>query len=124
MDPQQCIRELADYEQIQNSRKLVSKVEEPVEELAGILALTGNSVRLKILFLLNKEQKLCVCDLADILQMKTPAVSQHLRKLRDSGLIKGQKEEQTIYYSLCPEQVELLGPLFQHISKHLKTALT
>jgi DNA-binding transcriptional ArsR family regulator len=34
--------------------------------LSDILALAGNEVRLKILYLLEEEKELCPCDLADI----------------------------------------------------------
>ncbi|MEB2779582.1 ArsR family transcriptional regulator [Algoriphagus sp. C2-6-M1] len=39
---------------------------------------------------LSTEKQLCPCDLSDILDMTTPAVSQHLRKLKD-GRVEGKR---------------------------------
>ncbi len=114
-DPQQCVRVFADHEQIRSCQDLIGQIEQPVEQLAQALALAGNTARLKILFLLHHEQKLCVCDLSDILQMKTPAISQHLRKLRDAGIIKGEKKGQTIFYTLTAESSNLLAPFFEQL---------
>jgi len=79
------------------------------------LSLAGNEVRLKILFLLEEEGELCPCDLADILGMSVPAVSQHLRKLKDGGVVVTRRDGQTIFYSLKSENLNLLKPLFKHI---------
>jgi len=66
--------------------------------LSRIIQLAGNEVRMKLLLLVQAEEKLCVCDLSDILEMKIPAVSQHLRKLKDAGLLTTQREGTVIYY--------------------------
>ncbi|WP_431217102.1 ArsR family transcriptional regulator [Puia sp. P3] len=52
-------------------------------KLAAAPALAGNEVRLKILHLLEEEKELCPCDLSDMLGMSIPAISQHLRKMKD-----------------------------------------
>jgi DNA-binding transcriptional ArsR family regulator len=74
--------------------------------------LAGNNVRLKILFLLYEEKRLCVCDISDILGMTISAVSQHLRKLKDRKLIKTEREAQTIFHSLTKEYKKMLEPFF------------
>ena len=71
---------------------------------------------MKITFLLHEEKELCVCDLSDILNMKIPAISQHLRKLKDAGIIKNRKVAQTIFYSVTSEVETLLQPIFNLIS--------
>ena len=82
-----CIRLEADAKQIMNCREVVQKLDTSFQDLSSILSLTGNSVRLKLLYLLNKEGRLCVCDLSDVLEMNVSAISQHLRKLKDRNLI-------------------------------------
>jgi len=77
--------------------------------------LAGNEVRLKIIYLLEEEKELCPCDLSDILSMSIPAVSQHLRKLKDGNIVQTRKEGQTIYYSLTQENLKILKPFFKHI---------
>ena len=108
-----CIRLEADAKQIMNCRQVVQKMENSFEELSNILSLTGNPVRLKILYLLNQEERLCVCDLSDILEMNVSAISQHLRKLKDRNIIFSCKEAQTIFYSIKKEKISLLVPFFK-----------
>jgi ArsR family transcriptional regulator, lead/cadmium/zinc/bismuth-responsive transcriptional repressor len=79
--------------------------------------LAGNEVRLKMIYLLEEEKELCPCDLADILGMSIPAVSQHLRKLKDGNIVETRKEAQTIYYSLSEENIKILKPFFKHINQ-------
>lgn len=71
-----------------------------LETLADLLAVAGNSQRLKILYLLHAHHEMCVCDLAEVLGMSESAVSQHLRKLKDKNLVKTRRAGQTIFYSL------------------------
>jgi ArsR family transcriptional regulator, lead/cadmium/zinc/bismuth-responsive transcriptional repressor len=95
-----CIRVFADSDQINRCRKDLKSKEEGFLELADVLNLAGNAVRLKILYLLKQENELCPCDLSDILGMTVPAVSQHLKKLKDAGIVTTKKSGQTIFYSV------------------------
>lgn len=117
---QSCIRIFADKVQIQNCRETLQANEKAFGNLSSLLALAGNEVRLKILFLLEEENELCPCDLSDILGMSIPAVSQHLRKLKDGNVIEGRREGQTIFYSLTSDQLSILQPFFKHIINHSK----
>lgn len=112
---QSCIRVFADKVQIDNCREILQVNEKAFGQLSSLLALAGNEVRLKILFLLEEENELCPCDLSDILGMSIPAVSQHLRKLKDGNVIERRRSGQTIFYSLNTEQLNILRPFFKHI---------
>lgn len=112
-----CIRQEADVEQIQTCRDRIGEVEHSIDLLANSMDMLGNKVRLQILFLLNEQTKLCVCDISDVLEMKIPAISQHLRKLKDRGIINGLKKGTTIYYFLSSEYAELFEHLFERINK-------
>lgn len=112
MENSSCIRKEADLNQIKRCKEQISEVEEIVGALTDKLSLVSNSVRLKILYVLQAEERLCVCDLSDILNMTIPAVSQHLRKLKDRDFVKSEKEGQTIFYSLRDDHRELLAPFF------------
>jgi DNA-binding transcriptional ArsR family regulator len=107
-----CIRVYADLEQIEQCKKDVQNVNSSVTRIAQALSLAGNEVRLKILFLLNQESKMCPCDLSDILGMTVPAISQHLRKLKDAGLVRTNKVGQTIFYSIRESHDLILNPIF------------
>ena len=111
-----CIRLQADIEQIKSCREKLKANSKSFLQLGQVLALAGNEVRLKILFLLEEERELCPCDLSDILGMSIPAVSQHLRKLKDGNIVETRKEGQTIYYSLTRENLKILKPFFKHIN--------
>jgi DNA-binding transcriptional ArsR family regulator len=41
---------------------------------------------------------MCVCDLSDVLGMKQSPISQHLRKLKDGGLLENKRDGMTIFY--------------------------
>ena len=110
-----CIRQQADIKQLNRCKDLIEDLDESFDYLSNGLELAGNKVRLKILFLLYQEQRLCVCDIADILEMTISSVSQHLRKLKDRNLIISEKEAQTIYYSMTTEYQKLLKPFFKLI---------
>ena len=115
-----CIRVLADANQIKGCKELLQANQIIFTGLSNILALAGNEVRLKMMFLFEEERELCPCDLADILGMSIPAISQHIRKMKDGGIIKARKVCQTIFYSIEPKHLELLKPLFDHIKESTK----
>lgn len=52
---------------------------------------------------LLREQELTVGELVDALDMSQPAVSKHLRVLRDAGLVEARVDAQRRIYSLRPE---------------------
>ncbi len=115
-----CIRALADVEQIHACRAQITSLDESIKNLSGILNLAGNEVRFKILFLLNKEGELCVCDLSDILGMNVSAISQHLRKLKDGKLVDVRKDGQTYYYFIKDMNLAVLESFFKVIDPKQK----
>jgi len=108
----------ADLQQINCCKEMLDCCENSIQKLASALNLAGNEVRLKILYLLFDQQKMCVCDLSDILKMKIPAISQHLRKMKDGGIVSNEKVAQTIFYSIKPEYKKLLNPFFKMIANN------
>ena len=118
MDNNSCIRQQADIKQINRCKDRVSELNGSFDYLSNGLELAGNNVRLKILFLLYEEKRLCVCDISDILGMTISAVSQHLRKLKDRKLIETEREAQTIFYSLTKEYEKMLKPFFKILDEN------
>ena len=111
MGKQICIRLQADAKQIMECRSSIEELDSSLSFVSEVLNLAGNKVRLQILFLIQREERLCVCDLSDILQMNVSAISQHLRKLRDRDLIYATKEAQTIFYALNKNKMTTLSPI-------------
>jgi DNA-binding transcriptional ArsR family regulator len=123
MENNSCMRQQADIAQINRCKSTVSDLNESFDYLTNVLSLVGNSVRLKIVYLLFDEKMLCVCDISDILGMNISAISQHLRKMKDRNLLETSREAQTIFYSLTAESEKLLKPFFKILDKN-KTVAT
>jgi ArsR family transcriptional regulator, arsenate/arsenite/antimonite-responsive transcriptional repressor len=77
------------------------------ENLAEVYKALADKTRLHMLALLAKEE-LCVCELVAILDMSQPGISQHLRKLKQAGLVKERKTAQWVFYSLEQTKFALL----------------
>lgn len=112
-----CIRLFADPVQIRNCKEKVENTKNAFSQMSAVLSLAGNDIRLKILYLLEEQKELCPCDMSDILGMSIPAISQHLRKMKDGGIIQARKEGQTIFYSLKPEHLKMLRSLFRYVNE-------
>ena len=112
-----CIRVLADPVQIKQCKDELQQLETPLESLTKIFNLAGNAARFKILYLLFKEGEMCPCDLSDILDISVGGISQHLRKLRDGGIIKDNKVVQTVFYSIVNENAQIIQPVLESLSK-------
>ncbi|CRZ19871.1 metalloregulator ArsR/SmtB family transcription factor [Kingella kingae] len=77
--------------------------EQQAEQAAQFLKTLGNPVRLQILCLLADEKELSVGELVALLPLTQSALSQHLAKLRDEGLVAYRRESQTLYYFVRSE---------------------
>lgn len=66
---------------------------------------------------------MCPCDLSDILGMTVPAISQHLKKLKDAGLVSTDKVGQTVFYSLRSEHIAILHSIFRLLTPEKPLAL-
>jgi ArsR family transcriptional regulator len=77
-------------------------------EAARKLKALGHPVRLAIALRLAAEGGTCACDFAEIFDISQPAVSQHLKVLREAGLVTTRREGTQIYYSLDLAGVRVL----------------
>lgn len=75
------------------------KTEIEMDKAADILKLLGNETRLTMMKILD-DHDCCVCEFVEIFKASQPAISQHLRKLRDIGLVKEERRGQWIFYSI------------------------
>lgn len=78
--------------------------EEEISDLSDLFKVFGDSTRLKILFVLF-EAEVCVCDLAEALNMTQSAVSHQLKALRQSKLVSSRREGKSVFYSLADSHV-------------------
>lgn len=70
----------------------------------------GDPTRLAIVRILARNGETCVCTIVDELDMGQPAVSHHMARLKQAGLLHSRKEGQWIHYSLNVDAVRN-GPL-------------
>jgi DNA-binding transcriptional ArsR family regulator len=89
------------------------------KELFVLLAETfqalGDTSRIQIVWALSQEE-LCVGDIAALLSMSQPAISHHLRTLRNLHLVRVRREGRTSFYSLDDEHIEkLLNEGIEHV---------
>ncbi len=79
------------------------------EEIADILKALSDPTRLQIVTLLGKSKSmLCVNALTKKLDVTQSAVSQHLRVLRQSGLVVSERRGYFIHYSINKSKIEAL----------------
>ncbi|NLC44330.1 MAG: winged helix-turn-helix transcriptional regulator [Clostridiales bacterium] len=79
--------------------------EEILLDLAELFKVFGDSTRIRILWALE-ESEMCVCDIANLLNMTQSAISHQLRVLRQAALVKSRRDGKVVYYSLDDEHVE------------------
>lgn len=91
--------------------------EDIVFDLAELFKVFGDSTRLKILCVLL-ESEMCVCDIAELLNMSFSAISHQLRVLKQSKLVKFRREGKTVIYSLSDDHVRsIIDQGLEHIEE-------
>lgn len=89
-----------------------------MDKLTDFFKLLSDETRLRILVLLQ-HKKLCVCELCGIMDESQPKISKHLGKLRDMGMVKDERQEQFIYYSLAIDN-ELFKDILDKIAVNIE----
>ncbi|WP_141432953.1 helix-turn-helix transcriptional regulator [Bacillus sp. 03113] len=92
----------------------VSTIE--IEKAATILKLLGDKTRLAIVKILESHD-CCVCEFVEIFKTSQPAISQHVRKLKDLGIVRETRRGQWIIYSLNKENDYY--PIVQNLLQYL-----
>ena len=91
--------------------------EEELYDLAELFKIFGDSTRIKILYALF-EAEMCVCDIAQLLNMNQSAISHQLRVLKQSQLVKFRREGKTVFYSLADGHVRtILSQGMEHLAE-------
>ena len=104
---------------------VIAKVEATMPDLDELFALEelyrtlGDSTRIRVVSALRAAE-LCVCDLAEILEMSQSAISHQLRVLRNMRLVKYRREGRKAYYSLDDAHIEtLLDVAIEHVRERI-----
>lgn len=100
----ECCEEYCTHDDaIERVRAKLPDVEE-LYDLAELFKVFGDSTRIRILFVLFEEE-MCVCDIAEMLNLTQSAISHQLRLLKQFRLVKNRRDGKTIYYSLADDHV-------------------
>lgn len=87
--------------------------------IATLAKALGHPARIAIVEYLIKADD-CICgDIVNELPLAQPTVSQHLKELKNAGLIKGTIEGNTICYCIDEKAIEKLQNYFANISTRL-----
>jgi len=91
--------------------------DEDAMRLAEVFKVLGDYTRIKIIFALSCCE-MCVCDIAEAIDMTQSAVSHQLRIMRNMKLVKYRKEGKSVYYSLDDDHIlQLFNQGMEHV-KH------
>jgi ArsR family transcriptional regulator, arsenate/arsenite/antimonite-responsive transcriptional repressor len=87
---------------------LVQEMAAPQLRLANMLKALGNPVRFQIMQYLAEHQMCITGEIVDFTTLAQSTVSQHLKVLRDAGLIQGEIEGPATCYCIDPHGVRFL----------------
>ena len=91
--------------------------EDELCDLAELFKVFGDSTRIRILFVLF-EAEVCVCDLAEALNMTQSAISHQLKILKQNKLVKSRREGKSVFYSLADDHVRTIISMgLEHIEE-------
>jgi len=71
----------------------------------------GHPVRLGIVRALAAQSETCACDFTELFGVSQPTISQHLKVLREAGLVNTRRRGVQICYSVRPEAIAELREL-------------
>lgn len=103
----ECCTEVCVHEELLKIVNDTIPEETELYDLAELFKVFGDSTRIRILFVLF-EAEVCVCDLAQALNMTQSAISHQLRILKQNKLVKSRREGKSIFYSLADGHVRTI----------------
>ena len=109
-----CDCEVIHEDVVKKARKSMPK-EEDFYDLADLYKMFADSTRVRILWTLSRH-RMCVCDIAVLLNMTKSAISHQLKSLRLANLVRYEKKGKVVYYFLADSNVkDIFEKGFEHI---------
>ena len=103
----ECCETLHKHEHLLNQVNRNMPDEDELYDLAELFKVFGDSTRIRILFVLF-EAEVCVCYLAQALNMTQSAISHQLKLLKQNKLVKSRREGKSVFYSLADGHVRTI----------------
>lgn len=96
------------------------KFDESLQELAKFAKAISHPARLAILQYLAETRTCISGDISEFLPLSRTTVSQHLKELRDLGLIHGEIDGLRVNYCLCSSTIDMYTKLFDNFFEPIK----
>lgn len=90
-----------------------------LNQLSDLFKILGDRTRIAILQTLDQNE-MCVCDLANVLNMTKSSTSHQLATLREAHIIKSRRAGKEVYYTMDDEHITKLYELGLAHIKHLE----
>ena len=91
--------------------------DELLSDLADLFKIFGDTTRIKILYALF-ESEMCVCAIAELLNMTQSAISHQLSVLKKNSLVSSRREGKTVIYALADDHVRsIIDQGYEHITE-------
>ena len=90
-----------------------------LDQLSSLFKILGDRTRIAILQTLDQNE-MCVCDLANALNMTKSSISHQLATLREAHIIKSRRAGKEIYYTMDDDHITKLYELGLAHIKHLE----
>ncbi len=107
MEEAECCETTEVHEELLKIVNETMPAETELYDLAELFKVFGDSTRIRILFVLF-EAEVCVCDLAQALNMTQSAISHQLKILKQNKLVKNRRDGKSIFYSLADDHVRTI----------------
>ncbi len=95
--------------------ELVNQFSRHAAEAVSLLKVLSSEPRMLVLCYLAEEGEMSAGDLTEQVGLSQSALSQHLAKLREEGLVATRKEAQTVFYRICEPKAEQLLALLHDL---------
>lgn len=113
----ECCDIVATHEETIQKVKSGMPADKTIKELADFYKVFGDGTRVRILCALLQAE-VCVCDLAELLEMTQSAISHQLRILKQMKLVKNRRDGKTVYYSLADGHIQtIISQGMEHIAE-------
>ena len=117
MNDVECCEENCIHAELLKKAREKMPDEDELYDLAVLFKVFGDSTRIRILFVLFGSE-VCVCDLAETLNMTQSAVSHQLKILKQAKLVSSRREGKSVFYSLADEHVRTIIDHAENILKN------
>ncbi len=110
-----CDCNIIHEENVYNTKEKLKKLD-TLTDVSDFFKILGDVTRTKILFALDNNE-MCVCDIANSLDMSKSSISHQLSTLRKMGIVRTRREGKEVYYMLDDNHVkEVFEVALEHIN--------